>query len=93
MEHLCFLTCTRRVIYVDSYKYILASCGREELYHLDSDPGEENNRAEKDNAIVRQGRLLLENWLASTKPYIKVEEDFIPDPALRTRLTALGYLQ
>ncbi len=93
-EHLdCYLTCTQRVIYIDSYKYIRASCGREELYHLDSDPGETINRVETDKEVVRQCRLRLENWLAETRTHIKVEEDFAPDPSLRAKLTALGYLQ
>jgi arylsulfatase A-like enzyme len=77
----------------DGYKYIWSSDGREELYHLASDPEELADLAGADPRRLERFRALHADWLAATGrqgPVARVDAELEPDVA--SSLRALGYL-
>jgi arylsulfatase A-like enzyme len=83
---------TLRTVRGDGYKYIWASDGRDELYDIASDPGEERNLIDAEPEVAARLRKSLEEWLASFSPARASDEELELDAAMRQRLEDLGYL-
>jgi arylsulfatase A-like enzyme len=83
---------TLRTVRADGYKYIWASDGRDELYEIASDPGEERNLIDAEPDVAARLRKSLEEWLASFSPARGGDEELELDAAMRQRLEDLGYL-
>lgn len=80
-----------RAVGRDGWKYIWSSDGREELYHLASDPGELTDLAGSDPRRLERFRTLHADWLAATgREDQSAEAELEPDVA--SSLRALGYL-
>jgi arylsulfatase A-like enzyme len=82
-----------RALRRDGYKYIWSSDGREQLYHLATDPGELTDLAGTDSQRLERFRALHQDWLASTgreAPVAAADAELEPDVA--SSLRALGYL-
>jgi arylsulfatase A-like enzyme len=78
------------------WKYIIAANGREELYHLEDDPGETVNRIENERAIAADLAQELARWIDQSRPYAgseTLEGEQRMDDATKSQLRALGYLQ
>jgi hypothetical protein len=80
-----------RAIFDATYKLIVSTAGKRELYDLSSDPNERRNLYTKNGEIARQLEARLAAWTkTSTRPAgHKVQVD----PAVRERLKSLGYVQ
>jgi arylsulfatase A-like enzyme len=76
----------------DKYKLIVASDGRDELYNIKTDLGEESNLIEKEPAVAEELRQMLNEW-KDTFEVTDTGEAPEVDGAVRERLEALGYLQ
>jgi arylsulfatase A-like enzyme len=81
----------RRVLYLDKYKYIESSDGRDELYDLERDPGELDNligREEKPAAALLA--LLNRHWAVTGAVTAPSFPDLSPEEL--EEMQALGYL-
>jgi arylsulfatase A-like enzyme len=83
---------TLRAVRADGYKYIRASDGRDELYHVAADRGEERNLIDTQPEVADRLRKSLDEWLASFSPVGESDEELELDAAMRQRLEDLGYL-
>ncbi len=84
-----------RAIRQGPWKYILSPDGREELYHVASDPGELNNQIDRHRPTAKLLRERLEQWVAaecSYKPPTQSAGMRPLDPRTRQHLHDLGYL-
>jgi hypothetical protein len=73
------------------WRYILRLAdGREELYDLESDPRESDNRIEREPEIRARYRESLEDWLAPGRPHSPTRR---LDTETLERLNALGYIR
>ncbi|HEV8441086.1 MAG TPA: sulfatase [Methylomirabilota bacterium] len=82
---------TLRTVRAGRYKYIWASDGKDELYDLAADPGEERNLVATEAVRVAELRASLDKWLASFT-HSASTEDVELDSLTRKRLEDLGYL-
>ena len=81
-----------RALYLDGYKLISTSQGELELYRLQSDPGEEDNLAAKEEGVARRYADTLKAWEA-THPLEVASHDGRTGGEAAARLKALGYVQ
>ena len=73
------------------WKYILRpDDGAEELYDLETDPGEQNDLGASEPEIRDRYRGMLEEWLSGGTP--RSETRGLDDKALE-KLRALGYIR
>jgi len=86
-----------RCLYADGWKFILNGNGRDELYDLRQDPGEERNLIEKEPAVASRMRKVLVEWAKSRK---KIQGDGRSirdsrneaDEEILDKLKGLGYI-
>ncbi len=83
---------TLRTVRADGYKYVWASDGKDELYEVAADPGEERNLIDAEPDVAARLGKSLDEWLASFSPARKTDEELELDAAMRQRLEDLGYL-
>lgn len=83
---------TLRTVRADGYKYVWASDGKDELYKVASDSGEERNLIDAEPEVAARLRKSLDEWLASFTPVHASDEELELDAAMRHRLEDLGYL-
>ncbi|MBK7977201.1 MAG: sulfatase [Deltaproteobacteria bacterium] len=76
----------------DGWKWISASDGAEELYHLGADPREERDRSSDERAPILALRQALTAWEAEAGGERETGDEPEIDEAVRKRLEALGYL-
>lgn len=72
------------------WKYLLGGPLGEELYDLESDPGERTNLAEREHRRTRELRAAARRFQREV-PFQVLQEGALP-PALRKQLESLGYL-
>jgi len=85
-----------RAVRQGSWKYIVASNGREELYNVAEDPRETNNLIASHRPVADHLAKQLVEWLAASKPYQAPERlagKQQLDEETRSRLRGLGYIQ
>jgi arylsulfatase A-like enzyme len=79
------------------WSFILSEVlGREELYHLASDPGETHNLADERHDMVQLGRQHVQQMRAvcSQHPYLAINVDeVVMDEEQMERLRSLGYVE
>ena len=68
----------------------LTSGGREELYHLSSDPGERRNLASERADVLSDLRPLAQDWI--TRHQLAAPDPAALSPDEREMLRSLGYL-
>jgi choline-sulfatase len=78
-------------VYTENYKLIVSSKGTVELYDLADDPGERNNIAGYEPAIVADMNGLLEKYLATIPP-VEIGPRDLNTERVKT-LKGLGYLE
>jgi len=83
---------TLRAVRAGRYKYIWASDGRDELYDLEGDPGEERNILSVEAVKVDELRAALDKWLTSFTHSGLPQEEIELEALTRKRLEDLGYL-
>lgn len=84
---------TLRMVRDGSFKYILGSDGRGELYDLKADSGEEHDLIMEQPTRAAELRAALDVWLRSFKIAQPGEEESLElDDVTRRRLEDLGYL-
>ena len=68
--------CSIRAVRTDKWKYIYNPCSEDELYDMETDPGELHNLAPMRGFkhVLRRMKLLMVEWLQATNDSI-VEED------------------
>jgi hypothetical protein len=76
-----------------THKYVQGSDGSEELYALDSDPGEVMNRAGADPGTTAALRSHLAGWRDSFEATAHAEPAPELDAEIRRRLADLGYIE
>lgn len=78
------------------WSFILSEVlGREELYHIASDPGETRNLADERNDMVQVGRRHIQQMrgLCAQHPYLAINVDeVVMDDEQMERLRSLGYV-
>ena len=79
-----------RAIRTQAYKYIWASDGRHELYHLAADPGERHNLIEAEPEIAQALAQKLTQWLEQYEA--EMPDEALEDEQIINRLEALGYI-
>ncbi|MCP4420163.1 MAG: sulfatase-like hydrolase/transferase, partial [Chloroflexi bacterium] len=79
-----------RAIRTQTHKYIWASDGNCELYHLQTDPGEMKNVIDDDPETAVTLAQQLEQWVS--KYELRQPEDMSIDESVVNRLEALGYI-
>jgi arylsulfatase A-like enzyme len=82
-----------KTLYQGKLKYIWASNGLNELYDLESDPGEENNLIEKFSSKAQEMQSTLNQWLASFKPPGAEGKAVKINKSTEEKLRALGYVR
>jgi len=75
------------------FKYIWSSTGERELYHLETDPIEEENLAKELPMVAQELDQELHAWRADLKPEHSSAENYEMDPATKEALKSLGYVQ
>ncbi len=76
----------------DGWKWILASDGGEELFHLGADPREERDRSGDERGQILALRTALTAWEAEAGGARETGEEPEVEEAVRRRLEGLGYL-
>ncbi len=82
-----------RTAQTDEWKYVWASDGRDELYDLRADAGEERNLIEERRGDAQPLYDSLERWLASFQHSAQDQETVELDASTIKKLEQLGYLQ
>ena len=81
-----------RAIRTDRYKYIRGSDGNQELYDIESDPGETSDIADSYEDIVARHDMMLDEWLESFETATHTDTVSMNEET-KSRLEDLGYLQ
>ena len=81
-----------RAIRTDQFKYIRGSDGSQELYDIQTDPGEQIDRANTKSEVVDRLDTVLDVWLNSFEQSER-STDVSMDDDTKSRLEDLGYLQ
>lgn len=81
-----------RAVRTDRYKYIRGSDGSQELYDVQSDPGETNDIADTRDDVVAELNATLDKWLDSFE-HADDLDDIEMREGTKQRLEDLGYLQ
>ncbi|MFN7950986.1 MAG: sulfatase-like hydrolase/transferase [bacterium] len=76
----------------DGWKWVTASDGSEELFHLGADPNEQRDRAGDERGAILALRQALTAWEAEAGGQRETGEEPEMDEAVRRRLEGLGYL-
>lgn len=76
----------------DAFKYLRHGDGREEVYDLNRDPGEQRNLAGRDGAAMARLRRVMNRLEERFATGLPGQQKAI-DPALREQLEALGYAE
>ncbi len=79
-----------RAIRTQTHKYIWASDGDHQLYHLQTDPGETHNVIDDDPETAVALAQQLEQWISQYKR--RQQDDMSIDESVVNRLEALGYI-
>ena len=74
------------------YKYIARSDDRNELYDLETDPGESNNLVSEEPTIADALRQKLDDWKESAAAHAPEKVEYTMDAEVRQHLEKLGYL-
>jgi arylsulfatase A-like enzyme len=74
-------------------KYVWASSGRQELFDMAVDPGEEHDLAEERAETSRDFRKELLDWFSTVRPARSTAERGVMDARTRQQLESLGYVQ
>jgi arylsulfatase A-like enzyme len=86
-----------KALYLDNYKYIKEypreSKSQDELYDLESDPGELHNLIDTMPEKAKEMEMKLTEWLAYHEPPIAAPQPAKLDKATKEGLRSLGYLQ
>ncbi len=82
----------RAVQSADGWKWITASDGSEELYHLSADPREERDRSSDAPERILALRTALTGWEAEAGAVRETGDEPDVEEAVRRRLEGLGYL-
>jgi arylsulfatase A-like enzyme len=81
-----------KCIRTSEYKLIVGSDGREELYHLSSDPDESKNVINEKIQEANMLRAAYKNWMASHKPMTPSAAFQEEDALILKNLKDLGYV-
>jgi len=76
----------------DRWKYILSSTGEEELYDLETDPGETQNLVRQERDTLHSMRELLESWRSTLDPAGARGAPSMDEGVIES-LRSLGYVQ
>lgn len=98
-------TARKRAVRTDSYKYIkrlddeeacryceIRHADDEELYTLDTDPGEEDNVVQENPEIYQRLDNQLDDWVRNIPGPIKHESNFEASQEVKDHLEEMGYL-
>lgn len=81
-----------RAIRTDRYKYIRCSDGDQELYNIETNPGETADIADSRENIIAELDVILNEWIESFETATHTEEVSMSKDT-KSRLEDLGYLQ
>ena len=81
-----------KVIRTDEDKFIQVSNGRNELYNLNSDPGEQNNIIDQEEKLAEELQSRLKAWEDSCQSE-EVDAEIAIDERVKKRLRDMGYIE